>query len=138
MTTPFSCDRASTNPAKQAKTQPLSFSVCCDPYLNENAAVPAPDAESLVRSRYSAFVLGSRDYLLATWHSSTPPRRPCCAGAGRKMAARRALSVRGNQPAQAKGAKWPLRVPLASSQSMPKACKLLRVALARDSRLLTG
>jgi SEC-C motif-containing protein len=26
-----------------------------------------------MRSRYSAFVLGLRDYLLATWHSSTRP-----------------------------------------------------------------
>jgi SEC-C motif-containing protein len=33
----------------------------------------APDAESLMRSRYSAFVLGLQDYLLATWH---PSRRP--------------------------------------------------------------
>ncbi len=34
---------------------------------------PAPDAEHLMRSRYSAFVLGRRDYLLATWHASTRP-----------------------------------------------------------------
>ena len=34
---------------------------------------PAPDAESLMRSRYSAFVLERRDYLLATWHTSTRP-----------------------------------------------------------------
>jgi SEC-C motif-containing protein len=33
----------------------------------------APDAESLMRSRYSAFVLGLQGYLLATWH---PSRRP--------------------------------------------------------------
>ena len=26
-----------------------------------------------MRSRYSAFVLGRRDYLLATWHASTCP-----------------------------------------------------------------
>jgi SEC-C motif domain protein len=26
-----------------------------------------------MRSRYSAFVLGLRDYLLATWHASTRP-----------------------------------------------------------------
>ena len=28
-----------------------------------------------MRSRYSAFVLGDADYLLATWHSSTRPER---------------------------------------------------------------
>jgi SEC-C motif-containing protein len=33
----------------------------------------APDAESLMRSRYTAYVLGLEDYLLATWHASTRP-----------------------------------------------------------------
>jgi SEC-C motif-containing protein len=28
-----------------------------------------------MRSRYSAFAVGDRDYLIATWHSSTRPRR---------------------------------------------------------------
>ena len=53
-----------------AKGQPLSLDVCCGPYhTNQNA----PDAESLMRSRYSAFVLGDVPYLLATWHSSQRP-----------------------------------------------------------------
>ncbi|NJD26038.1 MAG: hypothetical protein FIB06_11605 [Betaproteobacteria bacterium] len=33
----------------------------------------APDAESLMRSRYSAYVFGLAPYLLATWHASTRP-----------------------------------------------------------------
>lgn len=33
----------------------------------------APDAATLMRSRYSAFVHDDLDYLLATWHSSTRP-----------------------------------------------------------------
>jgi SEC-C motif-containing protein len=33
----------------------------------------APDALCLMRSRYSAYVLDLRDYLLATWHPSTRP-----------------------------------------------------------------
>lgn len=33
----------------------------------------APSAEALMRSRYSAYVLGLIDYLLATWHGSTAP-----------------------------------------------------------------
>jgi SEC-C motif-containing protein len=57
--------------AKLAKTQPLPFFACCGPYLTELAA--APDAEALMRSRYSAFVLERADYLLATWHASTRP-----------------------------------------------------------------
>ncbi len=33
----------------------------------------APDAQTLMRSRYCAFVLDELDYLLDTWHSSTRP-----------------------------------------------------------------
>ncbi len=33
----------------------------------------APDAERLMRSRYSAFVLDQADYLRQTWHPSTRP-----------------------------------------------------------------
>lgn len=46
------------------------LAACCGRF---HAGVPAPDAESLMRSRYSAFVLGLEDYLLATWHSDTRP-----------------------------------------------------------------
>lgn len=38
-----------------------------------HAGKPAADAESLMRSRYSAYVKGLEDYLLATWHSTTRP-----------------------------------------------------------------
>lgn len=51
----------------------MLFSACCGRYLDDFAATPAPDAEALMRSRYSAFVLGQLDYLLATWHASTRP-----------------------------------------------------------------
>jgi SEC-C motif domain protein len=33
----------------------------------------APDAEQLMRSRYSAYVHGQLDYLLETWHPQTRP-----------------------------------------------------------------
>jgi SEC-C motif-containing protein len=33
----------------------------------------APDAQALMRSRYSAFVLGLYPYLLETWHTTTRP-----------------------------------------------------------------
>jgi SEC-C motif-containing protein len=33
----------------------------------------APDAEALMRSRYSAFVLQKAGYLLSTWHPSYRP-----------------------------------------------------------------
>lgn len=38
-----------------------------------HAGEAAPDAETLMRSRYSAFVLGLEDYLLASWHPATRP-----------------------------------------------------------------
>jgi SEC-C motif-containing protein len=53
-----------------AKGQVLTLAACCGPYL---AGQAAPDAESLMRSRYSAFVRGDVAYLLATWHPSQRP-----------------------------------------------------------------
>ena len=44
---------------------------CCARY--QGTGVPAPDAESLMRSRYTAFVRGDVAHLLATWHASTRP-----------------------------------------------------------------
>ncbi|MDQ1582986.1 MAG: motif domain protein [Microbacteriaceae bacterium] len=48
-----------------------SYGNCCGPFHRGDAA--APTAERLMRSRYSAFVVGDADYLLATWHPSTRP-----------------------------------------------------------------
>ena len=59
--------------ALSPRRKPLAPAACCGRYLDDFAATPAPDAESLMRSRYSAFVLGQRDYLLSTWHASTRP-----------------------------------------------------------------
>ena len=65
MTKPCPCGRLDT------KKQPLVYMVCCGQYINDGVAVP--DAESLMRSRYSAFVLKKTDYLLSTWHVSHRP-----------------------------------------------------------------
>ncbi|MCE7929755.1 MAG: hypothetical protein DYH17_00045 [Xanthomonadales bacterium PRO6] len=48
------------------------YARCCGPW---HAGAPAADAQALMRSRYSAYVLGLRDYLLASWHASTRPAR---------------------------------------------------------------
>ena len=57
-----------------AKGRPLDYAQCCGRWLEGGAnAVPAPDAHSLMRSRYSAFVRGDHAYLLATWHPSQRP-----------------------------------------------------------------
>lgn len=46
------------------------FADCCQHHLDGE---PAPTAEALMRSRYSAFTLLREDYLLATWHPTTRP-----------------------------------------------------------------
>ncbi|MBK8523572.1 MAG: SEC-C domain-containing protein [Betaproteobacteria bacterium] len=48
----------------------LAYQRCCAPW---HQGSPAPTAEALMRSRYSAYVLKLNDYLLATWHESTRP-----------------------------------------------------------------
>jgi SEC-C motif-containing protein len=47
-----------------------TYETCCG---RHHAGEPAPDAESLMRSRYSAYVKGLEAYLLATWHPATRP-----------------------------------------------------------------
>ena len=66
-TTPCPCGRT------DARARPMTYAACCGRYLDHWDEQPAPDAESLMRSRYSAFVLQRADYLLATWHA---PQRP--------------------------------------------------------------
>jgi len=46
---------------------------CCGRYHGGPLHLQAPDAEALMRSRYSAFVRDLDNYLLATWHASTRP-----------------------------------------------------------------
>lgn len=53
-----------------ARGRPLPYDRCCQPW---HAGPPAPDAEALMRSRYSAFVRQDAAYLLSTWHASTRP-----------------------------------------------------------------
>jgi SEC-C motif domain protein len=52
--------------------QSLPYAQCCGLY-HPMAGLHVPDAEALMRSRYSAFVLGNIPYLRWTWHPSTCP-----------------------------------------------------------------
>jgi SEC-C motif-containing protein len=54
-----------------ASAQAPRFSDCCGRYIDGGA--PAPRALELMRSRYSAYVLGDTGYLRATWASHTCP-----------------------------------------------------------------
>jgi SEC-C motif domain protein len=57
-------------PCRLPDTRPR-YADCCGRFHTGEAM--APDAEALMRSRYSAYVLSLTDYLLATWHPSTRP-----------------------------------------------------------------
>jgi len=53
------------------KSEATPYSACCQPY--HAGLRPAPTAEALMRSRYSAFALRNVDYLLSSWHPTTRP-----------------------------------------------------------------
>ncbi|MDT7518345.1 YchJ family metal-binding protein [Rhodoferax sp. TBRC 17660] len=53
---------------RQHQKKTLPYGQCCGRWLESES--PAPDAESLMRSRYCAFVLEREAYLLKTWHAS--------------------------------------------------------------------
>ena len=59
----------SRSPCPCGSGRPLDH--CCGVYIRGEAR-PAT-AEQLMRSRYSAYVLGDQAYLLRTWHASTRP-----------------------------------------------------------------
>ncbi len=52
------------------------YAACCGRWHAGARHLQAPDAVALMRSRYSAYVLGLSDYLLDTWHPSTRPAAP--------------------------------------------------------------
>ncbi len=61
-------------PANQAPCPCQSgkpFEHCCAPLIDGSRL--APDAQALMRSRYTAYCLQHDEYLLATWHPETRP-----------------------------------------------------------------
>ncbi len=65
MTTECPCGR------RDARGRSVAYADCCGRYLDHDT--PAPDAEHLMRSRYSAFVRERVDYLRSSWHPGTRP-----------------------------------------------------------------
>ncbi|HEY1128929.1 MAG TPA: YchJ family metal-binding protein [Roseateles sp.] len=56
--------------------RPASYARCCGALhqaFDDGRGLAASAPEALMRSRYSAFVLDLRPYLLASWHASTRP-----------------------------------------------------------------
>ena len=56
-----------------ASKKPLAYADCCGRFIDAFDTTPAPDAQSLMRSRYSAFVLERADYIRATWDAANYP-----------------------------------------------------------------
>ncbi|MEE4023093.1 YchJ family metal-binding protein [Gordonia sp. PKS22-38] len=54
-------------------TSGLTFGECCGPILAGQRR--AATAEALMRSRFTAFAMGDRDYILDSWHPRTRPRQ---------------------------------------------------------------
>ncbi|MGN7186896.1 YchJ family protein [Microbacterium enclense] len=63
---------ASVRPSAQAPCPcgDGAFGACCGPILDGAAA---PTAERLMRSRYTAFVVGDAAHLVRSWHPRTRP-----------------------------------------------------------------
>ncbi len=59
-----------------------SYDLCCGRWHAGPLHLQAPDAEALMRSRYSAYARERPDYLRDTWHPSTRPAEPLCFGDG--------------------------------------------------------
>ena len=54
----------------------LPYAACCGRWHAGMLHLQAPSAQALMRSRYSAHVLGLADYLRDTWHPNTRPAGP--------------------------------------------------------------
>ena len=48
-----------------------AYDACCGPVVRNER--PADTAEELMRSRYTAYVLGDVDHVFRTWHPATRP-----------------------------------------------------------------
>jgi SEC-C motif-containing protein len=72
-----------------------AYDACCGRWHAGPLHRCAPDAESLMRSRYSAYVLGLVPYLLDTWHARTRPATlvldPATKWLGLEIRARRSI-----------------------------------------------
>ncbi|KVD79228.1 hypothetical protein WS62_27625 [Burkholderia sp. ABCPW 14] len=84
---PLDCPCGGAAPGASANARAPRYADCCGRLIDEH--VPASTALELMRSRYSAYVLGATDYLRATWDPRTcPPDLDANADAGRADAPR--------------------------------------------------
>lgn len=86
---------ATTRPTTCPCDSGLAYAACCGPL---HAGAPAADAKALMRSRYSAYVLGDADYLLASWHAATRPAQLSLADAPGQRTTWLGLKVESHAP----------------------------------------
>jgi SEC-C motif domain protein len=70
--TPVECPCGGASPGKRPGSAAPRFEDCCGQFLSGGEARPA-NAMELMRSRYTAYVLGNTAYLRATWAVETCP-----------------------------------------------------------------
>jgi SEC-C motif-containing protein len=68
---PTHCPCGGAAPGRPTPAKAPRYEACCGRYID--AGLPAPNAWELMRSRYSAYVLGAPEYLRATWAPHTCP-----------------------------------------------------------------
>lgn len=68
-TAPCPCGRV------DSRKKPSTYALCCGRYVEDFDNTAAPNAEHLMRSRYTAFVLQREAYLLATWAVGKRPSK---------------------------------------------------------------
>lgn len=78
----------------------LNFDSCCGPSVVHRE--PASSAEALMRSRYTAFARGDRDYLLYSWDPETCPDS-LSLGKARKWTGLHILSTEGGRATDVSG-----------------------------------
>jgi len=68
---PADCPCGGAAPRQSAAAKAPRFAACCGRYIDGGEL--APRALELMRSRYSAYVVGATDYLRVTWAPATCP-----------------------------------------------------------------
>ncbi|WP_424069794.1 YchJ family protein [Paraburkholderia sp.] len=68
---PLACPCGGAAPNQRSDAKPPRFAICCGRFIDGGET--APRALELMRSRYSAYVLGDTAYLRSTWAPHTCP-----------------------------------------------------------------
>ncbi len=95
-TRPDTCPCGGASPDATGQARAPAYAACCGRFID--GGEPAPTALELMRSRYSAYVLGATGYLRATWDARTCPAdlddAPAAPGAPRWLG----LSIKRHTP----------------------------------------